>query len=156
MTYSQCSSSDIRYVELAATEAYKSTVNYRHGCIAVSSGKVIAKGHNHDRTISRDGLISNNVCSCHAEIDVLRKCLRMNHTKKISLYIARLGSQNNMLSSSPCVECYKQMKKFDIKTLVYSESNGKITKTRMRNFISNHISSGSRAFNSNRITLLHL
>ena len=76
--------------------------------------------------------------------------------KKISLYIARLGSQNNMLSSSPCVECYKQMKKFDIKTLVYSESNGKITKTRMRNFISNHISSGSRAFNSNRITLLHL
>ena len=88
MTYSQCSSSDIRYVELAATEAYKSTVNYRHGCVAVSSGKVIAKGHNHDRTISRDGLISNNVCSCHAEIDVLRKCLRMNHTKKFH-YILR-------------------------------------------------------------------
>ena len=82
MTYSHCSNSDIRYVELAATEAYKSTVNYRHGCIAVSSGKVIARGHNHDRTISRDGLISNNVCSCHAEIDVLRKCLRMNRTKK--------------------------------------------------------------------------
>mgnify|MGYP005642465883 CR=1 FL=1 len=156
MTYSHCSNSDIRYVELAATEAYKSTVNYRHGCVAVSSGKVIARGHNHDRTISRDGLISNNVCSCHAEIDVLRKCLRMNRTKKISLYIARLGNQNNMLSSGPCIECYKQMQKFDIKSIIYSEENGSFCKTRMRNFVTSHMSSGSLSIEQNLIKLIDI
>tara|TARA_B110000967_G_C18647715_1_gene441721 strand:- start:43 stop:477 length:435 start_codon:yes stop_codon:yes gene_type:complete len=141
-------------MDFAANEATKSSIPYRHGCIAVSSGKIIARGHNHDRTTSRDGLISNRVCSCHAEIDVLRKCLRLNKATKISLYIVRLGTNNNILSSGPCVECYKQMKKFSIKSVIYSEDNGGFCKTRMRNFETSHTSSGSRAIDRNLIKRL--
>ena len=97
MGYSDCSNADMRYMNFAIEEAKKSRVPYRHGCIAVSSGKIIARGYNHNRTISRDGLISNRVCSCHAEIDVLRKCLRLNKISKISLYIVRLGTNNNIM-----------------------------------------------------------
>ena len=150
----ECSNNDIKYLEIAAEEANKSPVLYRHGCVAVASGKIIAKGYNHLRTISRDGLI-NNVGSCHAEIDVLRKCLKLNIKQKISLYIVRIGNNNNnILSSFPCGEFYKQMQKFDIKSLIYSESDGIIKKIRMRNFESTHISSGTKALHTNRLKVL--
>ena len=35
--------SDSRYLDMAAEEATKSDILYRHGCVAVSSGKVIAR-----------------------------------------------------------------------------------------------------------------
>ena len=79
-----CSNADERYINFAIEEAYKSNVGFRHGCVAVASGKIIARGYNSDRTISRDGLIGK-MCSCHAEIDVLRKCLKRKLPKKISL-----------------------------------------------------------------------
>ena len=49
--------------------------------IAVASGKIVARGCNHYRTYSKDGMIGQS-WSCHAEIDVLRKCLKQNITKK--------------------------------------------------------------------------
>ena len=156
MGYSDCSNADMRYMNFAIEEAEKSSVPYRHGCIAVSSGKIIARGHNHSRTISRDGLISNRVCSCHAEIDVLRKCLRLNKANKISLYIVRIGTNNSIMSSGPCVECYKQMKKFAIKAVIYSEEDGGFCKTRMRNFESSHMSSGSRAIDNKLVKLMDI
>jgi deoxycytidylate deaminase len=156
MCYSDCSNADMRYMDFAVEEAEKSNVPYRHGCIAVSSGKIIARGHNHDRTTSRDGLISNRVCSCHAEIDVLRKCLRLNKPNRMSLYIVRLGTNNNILSSGPCVECHKQMKKFSIKSVIYSEDDGGFRKTRMRNFESSHTSSGSRAIDNKFVKLMDI
>ena len=156
MEYSDCSKSDMRYMNFAIEEAHKSCIPYRHGCIAVSSGKIIARGYNHSRTISRDGLISNRVCSCHAEIDVLRKCLRLNKINKISLYIVRLGTNNNIMSSSPCIECYKQMQKFAIKSIIYSEDDGRFCKTRMRNFESSHTSSGSRAIDNKLVKLIDI
>lgn len=156
MEYSDCSKSDMRYMNFAIEEAHKSRIPYRHGCIAVSSGKIIARGYNHSRTISRDGLISNRVCSCHAEIDVLRKCLRLNKINKISLYIVRLGTNNNIMSSSPCIECYKQMQKFAIKSIIYSEDDGRFCKTRMRNFESSHTSSGSRAIDNKLVKLMDI
>ena len=156
MEYSDCSNADMRYMDFAVEEALKSKIPYRHGCIAVSSGKIIARGYNHTRTISRDGLLSNRVYSCHAEIDVLRKCLRLNKTNKISLYIVRLGINNNTMPSCPCIECYKQMQKFDIKSIIYSEENGSFCKTRMRNFITSHMSSGSLSIEQNLIKLIDI
>ncbi len=145
------SKTDIKYIEIAAGEATKSTETFRHGCVAVSSGKIIAKGYNHNRTVSQDGLISSMVCSCHAEIDVLRKCLKQNITHKISLYIARIGNGNAYLSSIPCGECYKQMQKFHIKCIIYTENDGSLTKIRMSNFQSNYKSSGYKAIEEKKV-----
>lgn len=124
----ECSNSDYRYMSLAADEAYKSSVLYKHGCIAVVSGKIMARGYNHYRSYSRDGLIKQ-ACTCHAEIDVLRKCKRRKITGKMTFYLARISESNGGYSNSfPCNQCLEEMKKFDVKYLVYSFKNGEIIK----------------------------
>jgi tRNA(Arg) A34 adenosine deaminase TadA len=148
-----CSNTDERYINFAIEEAQKSNVGSRHGCVAVASGKIIARGCNSDRTISRDGLIGN-MCSCHAEIDVLRKCLKRKLSKKISLYIVRITLDNRITSSMPCVECYKQMNKFSIRTIIYSDYSGRLIKIPMNQFKTIHVSSGSKALQNNRVTPL--
>jgi len=148
-----CSNRDIRYMDLASNEASKSLVSYKHGCVAVVSGKIVAKGCNNYRTYSRDGMI-HNTCSCHAEISVLRKCVKQNVKKKITLYIARVSSANTLSSSQPCVDCYNTMKKFDIKRLIYSNNQGEIIKRDMNTFTSNFISSGKKAIHQNRVKIL--
>lgn len=63
---------DERYLSIAANISKKSPVLMQHGCIAVTSGKIMATGFNNYRCISNDGFIKNT-CTCHAEVDVLRK-----------------------------------------------------------------------------------
>lgn len=62
---------DQTYLCHAAEEARKSSLQSRHGCVAVVNGKIIGRGHNSPRTQSCDGFIQNT-CSCHAEIAALR------------------------------------------------------------------------------------
>ena len=68
---------DQQFISVAAKEATNSKVAMRHGCVAVLSGKIIARGYNTYRTSSRDGFL-NNTCTCHAEITTLRKMHRQN------------------------------------------------------------------------------
>ena len=65
------SANDMKFINVAANMAMKSPVLMRHGAVAVVSGKILGKGHNHYRSISRDGFITNT-CTCHAEIASLR------------------------------------------------------------------------------------
>ncbi len=65
------SRSDQTYLSLASLEAAKSTQQQRHGCVAVTNGKVRGRGYNSGRTQSCDGFIQNT-CSCHAEMAALR------------------------------------------------------------------------------------
>lgn len=148
-----CSNRDIRYMDIASSEAHKSLVTYKHGCVAVVSGKIVARGFNNYRTYSRDGMI-NNTCSCHAEISVLRKCIKQNIKKKITLYIARISAANTFSSSQPCIDCYNTMKQFGIKRLIYSDSHGSIIKKDMDSFTSTFMSSGKKAIDHNRVKLL--
>ena len=61
-----------KFLSLALEEAKKSNLLMRHGCIAVISGKIASRGFNNYRTHSKDNFLVNT-CSCHAEIDTLRK-----------------------------------------------------------------------------------
>ena len=72
MALNSISASDANYLSAAAEEAKKSTLLSQHGCVAVVNGKIMARGHNSLRTQSIDGFMSNS-CSCHAEMDTLRK-----------------------------------------------------------------------------------
>ena len=91
----ECTHNDEKFVAIAVIEAEKSALPARLGCVAVVNGKIIARGFNHYRTFSKDGLIENT-CSCHAEMDVLRKCLKQNKTRKLSLYVVRLSKMGNL------------------------------------------------------------
>lgn len=148
-----CSKTDYRYISLACEEAIKSPALYKHGCIAVVSGKIIARGYNNYRTYSKDGFIKNT-CTCHAEVDVLRKCLKQNIYKKIKLYVTRISVDNQVLLSKPCNECYKIMKLFEIKNIIYSDILGNIIKNNMSDFIPTHQSSGYKAILNNNVLIL--
>jgi tRNA(Arg) A34 adenosine deaminase TadA len=137
-------------MDAAIVEARKSELAYRLGCVAVASGKVVARGHNNYRTYSKDGLI-DNVCSCHAEIDVLRKCLKQNITKKLTLYITRLSSNDELSCSAPCIDCFIKMRDFNIRSIAYVNHDGEITKKSFSEFQTSHHTSGYRAIKSKRV-----
>lgn len=77
-THRYVSNNDIKYLCLAAEQSQYSTMLMRHGCVAVTSGKIIGRGFNNYRSFSRDGFISNT-CTCHAEIACLRSIFQ-NYT----------------------------------------------------------------------------
>ena len=144
--------SDHKYANIASQEAHKSKMTMHHGCIAVKGGKIIARGHNNYRTYSNDGMIKG--CSCHAEIDVLRKCLKLGIINKINLYIVRVSPLNTFSDSTPCKECYTTMKTlFTIKYIVYTTTSGLIKKN-FKDFISIHDTSGTKAIVEKRVKVL--
>ena len=146
-----CSNSDERFADIALREARKSPVQFRHGCVAVVGGKIIERGYNNYQTYSKDGLIGKS-CSCHAEINVLRKCLRRNITGKMNLYIVRLSNtSDDMLSSSPCKECYETMRQFNIRYIIYSDNSNILIKQKFNEFEPYHETSGKRAIIENRV-----
>lgn len=86
MSYSNSlNNRDERFASHALMEANKSNMrHHQHGCIAVLGGQIIARGYNSDRTQSSDGFLKNT-CSCHAEIDVMRKLeKRLNKSSSFS------------------------------------------------------------------------
>ena len=96
------SNKDQRFANIALDEAAKSTLLMQHGCIAVLSGKVIAKGCNNIRCHSKDGLLHyRKCCSAHAEICVLHKLciteLPPKIVQKIVLYIVRRSRSGGMV-----------------------------------------------------------
>lgn len=80
-----CNLRDERIASIALQEADRSTMKYhQHGCVAVLGGQIIARGTNSYRCQSNDGYLTNT-CSCHAEIDVLRKLERILAKKNLSV-----------------------------------------------------------------------
>lgn len=145
--------SDEKYAISALREATKSDLCMRHGCVAVVSGKIVARGHNHYRTYSNDGLL-DTCFSCHAEIDVLRKCLKQEIKKKITMYIVRLGNDGGFANAAPCKHCLDSMKTFNVKNIVYSNIAGDLVKMKINNFETDFETSGHVAIRENRIICL--
>lgn len=148
-----CTNNDEKYVCEAINEAEKSDLRARLGCIAVISGKIIAKGHNHYRTYSKNGLIEKT-CSCHAEIAVLQKCLKLNVKKKITLYIARITRNGEIACSAPCKDCIEKMRQFKIKNIVYTSNTGNPIKINFNEYSTNYRTSGYFAILHKRVNCI--
>ena len=73
---------DQKHIGSAGLESKKSDLVSKHGCVIVSNGKIIGKGHNSSRTQSSDGFLKNT-CSCHAEVDAIRNAF---HSKNSNCY----------------------------------------------------------------------
>ncbi len=144
------SNSDARFISIAMDEAEKSSLRAKTGCVAVVSGKVMARGYNTLRTYSKDGLIKQS-CSCHAEIDVLRKIMKKNIRGKINMYITRVTNNGDLGCSAPCMECTETMKQFNIKTLTYVGHDGDAIKKNFREYSSSYLSSGAVALMHRRV-----
>lgn len=141
---------DARFLSIAVEEAHKSILRAKLGCVAVVSGKIVARGYNTYQTHSRDGLIKR-VCSCHAEIAVLRKCLRQNINGKINLYIIRVTHDGDFACSAPCMQCTEVMRDFNIKNITYIAEDGTTIKTKFKEYNTTYKSSGEIAILRNRV-----
>ena len=143
------SNKDQRFASIALDEASKSTLLMQHGCIAVLNGKVVAKGCNNIRSHSKDGLLHfRKCCSAHAEISVLHKLCIMELSPKIVqklvLYIVRRSRSGEMAESAPCFHCTTQMKKLNIKAIVFSNSEGELEKRRIYEYDTDKLTYGAK------------
>lgn len=147
----ECSLNDEKFASMASDEALKSDLLSRHGCVAVSSGKIIARGCNTYRTYSHDGFMKDS-CSCHAEINVLRQCYKKNITNKINLYVVRLSADGNYANSAPCNECIVTMRMLPfVKYCIYTDEEGDLVKIRPRDYKINHSTNGKKAIYEKRV-----
>lgn len=136
-------------ISRAIYEATCSPCKMRHGCVASINGKYITGGHNHYRIYSSNGLI-NNPCSCHAEMDVLHKCLKIvkpSKLKKITLYVVRISSTGIIGCSAPCFDCMKKLSKFNVKKFIYSTDDGTFMSIKCKNYNTNFITRSKKDYN---------
>lgn len=62
-----------RFASIAFDESKNSVMLSQHGCVIARGRQIVGKGINNYRTKSKDGFISDTSCSCHAEVDALRR-----------------------------------------------------------------------------------
>ena len=113
-----------KWFEYAGLKAQESNMLFRLGCVATYGGKIIASGCNSKNTYSRKDDFCKYSCSCHAEICVIRKCLKLigkEKMKRVNLYVARMDSSNNFQNSAPCYDCLKEIKKLRIKNIIFKD-----------------------------------
>ena len=58
----------------------------------------------------------------------------MTKIKSMDFYVVRRSVTNELRDSKPCIDCYNCMKKYDIRNIIYSNDDGKITKMRFNDF----------------------
>ena len=137
------SNRDQRFIAIAADQASPSKCLMRHGCVAVMNGRIIGRGFNKYRCHSNDGFIQNTM-TCHAEIAALREVnKRGKKTRKITLYVVRLDSNNTLKASAPCVDCMKRINMMGVKRVIHSTNTGTIV-IQNPNICVNHITTGRR------------
>ena len=87
-----------KFIDLAYDQSQGSKMLFRHGCVCVMNGKVVSTGVNNYRTHCRSGLIDG--CSCHAEMDALRKLLIKVSSAKGTLKGQKVFQKNHSVCGS--------------------------------------------------------
>ena len=151
-----CTINDERLASFAAEESSKSTMSQRHGCIAVINGKIFARGYN---SYYKSSLNERECCSCHAEQDVLKQCIKYikkPYRVRINIYIVRCRNDGVYTQSEPCFVCYNEMKRFNIRNIIYSTIDGTLTKCSFTDFKTTFKTSGMKALIDKRIIPLNI
>lgn len=77
----------LKFVNAAMTEAEKSTMSARIGCVAVLRGRVIASAYNNDGFVK----VAGSRYRCHAETFVIARLLRQYAQGRSKVANARTG-----------------------------------------------------------------
>ena len=118
------SSTHHKWFEYAGSISLESNLLFKVGCVATHGGKMIASGCNNYNNYSRHDNLCQFSCSCHAEINVIRKCLKKigrEKMKRVNLYVARIDNKNNFQNSAPCYDCLREIKKLKIKNIIFKD-----------------------------------
>ena len=105
----------IKFIEKARKEAFKSTMQHKHGCVVVSRNKIISVAHN----IVQKG----HTHSIHAEVNALKKIKNFNKYNDYQLYVVRVGTEicdDRLKYSKPCENCTNTIISHGINKIYYS------------------------------------
>ena len=114
------------------SEATKSDLLFKHGCVATYGGKIIARGCNTYKCYSSTDNFIQEQCSCHAEMAVLlqichnysnkkRKLDRI--MKKTTLYISRYSNKGESTNSAPCIKCLSKIQELNVRKIIFNLNN---------------------------------
>lgn len=116
-----------------------------HRAAIYKNGKLFYLGKNSSRT-TYDGKYSGFV-STHAEMDVLHKS-KGNIPKNAMMVVIRISKDLNgktkLSNSAPCKNCTEKMRNMGIKKLAFSNEKGEIVTCKLRDYETDHISSGQK------------
>lgn len=139
---------------LAIEMAKKSRMDSKHGAVmfagSLNNGKVFSTGFNNINTSNIKHCSLRHLTGIHAEIDCLIACKNIfsirktpkESKRKMNMLVVRCKGEG-LGESKPCELCYNILKRFRIKKIYYSTSNGTIHKIKMNSSIEkNTISKG--------------
>ncbi|RTK93186.1 hypothetical protein EKI60_06305 [Candidatus Saccharibacteria bacterium] len=96
---------------------------YRHGAVLVKGGSVLSVGlsklHTDPRLVDCRTEKMRRRISCHAEHDALK---RSGIAKGGTIYVARIGRNDNVALSRPCDHCQKLLLEAGVRKMVYTIS----------------------------------
>jgi len=140
------------FIDIAIEEAKQSPCLRMHGCVLVSKGKIISRGHNHHGLSIYDNF--DEPCTCHAEVCALKKAYHINmctdirytnKLKKSSIYVVRIDPKHNVLKhSAPCYHCTKLIKLFNVTNIIYSVNNNEFKKIKTCDYKTSYRTMGNR------------
>ena len=132
--------------------AQTSMLNCKHCCCLVVNSKIVALGIN----TSRSRLGRHSYMCCHAERNAVhyytQHVYKLHQKKdprrfkkkmaKVTLWVIRSDQAGNIKNSAPCSSCTHLIRSVGIKKIVYSNKRGTLTKTKIANYCTQHVSSG--------------
>lgn len=130
---------DFMYIDMACGLSHNSSLLFKHGAILVHNRKVIGSAYNTRRVQYRDGIIGKGICSSHAEVSAIRNAIKMIGANKLrsyttTMYIARQTPTGKYAESAPCKKCAQALLDFGIRYIVYTNQDGGIIKSLVRNY----------------------
>lgn len=170
-------SKDYYYASMAANAGHDSTMTSKHGCVATcGSGHLLATATNCIRSCSKEGFLGDQ-CSCHAEIHALRK-LYYSHVlpsfqtnrkrlvfyngkkmrsfySKITLYVVRVGKNNEWYDSSPCEQCANVLKLLNVKRIVFTNKDGLLEKHNPKYYNTSFTTTGNMRIKDKSLSTQH-
>jgi pyrimidine deaminase RibD-like protein len=104
-----------KYMKRAIEVAAQSRCHYRHGCVVVSNGKVVAA-----ETNRRVGNPDSEWRKAHIHAEAAALMAAGDKAYGASVYIARVSKSGVPAESRPCKKCERLINKYKVMTVVWT------------------------------------
>jgi pyrimidine deaminase RibD-like protein len=104
-----------KYLTIALEVAEKSKCRYKHGCVVVSDGKVIA--HATNKKIGDPKLEWRR---SHVHAEAAAAIAAGSRISGSHVYVARIGNDGSPLGSRPCRRCQSYLQRMGVSKIVWT------------------------------------
>lgn len=113
-------------IQAAIREAHKTPphMNYRHGAVLLSRGKVVASGYNYT-LLTREVFSTRPHPGFHAE----ECCLASARARRVwgdTILVVRVNPRNELRLSRPCKRCLGLLRRKGVRRVLFSNDQGGI------------------------------